>query len=358
MDPSQYEPLLEVWRGGIVESLHQGAIAVVDPHNELIGWVGDPELVTYLRSTAKPFQALPFVELGGVQAFHLTERELAILCASHDGTDEHVAVLEGVQKKIGVSENDLQCGVHLPYSKPTQKQLARQGLDPTPNRHNCSGKHTGMLALARLLGAPRETYLENDHPVQKLILKTFGEMVDVPVGQIVLGIDGCSAPVFAVPLRNAALGLARLADPSGLEEARHKAIHAIIHAMQANPDMVSGPGGFDTIFMTVMHGKAFSKGGAEGFLGLGLLPGLLPNAGQALGIAIKVADGDISGNFRPGANTSEGRVRSITAIETLRQLGALSPEEEQGLAAFAARPQFNWRKIEVGKYRLVFKLHA
>jgi L-asparaginase II len=358
MELSPYEPLLEVWRGGIVESLHQGAIAAVDPHNGLIGRVGNPELVTYLRSTTKPFQALPFVELGGVQAFHLTERELAILCASHDGTDEHVAVLEGIQKKVGISESDLQCGVHLPYSKPTQKQLARQGLDPTPNRHNCSGKHTAMLALAKLLGAPKETYLENENPVQKLILKTFSEMVDVPIEKIVIGIDGCSAPVFAIPLRNAALGLARLADPSGLAEARRKAIRAIIQAMQANPDMVSGPGGFDTVFMTVMHGTAFSKGGAEGFLGLGLLPGSLPNAGQALGIAIKVADGDISGNFRPGANTNEGRVRSIAAIETLRQLGALSPEEEHGLESFAARPQYNWRKIEVGEYRPVFKLHA
>ncbi len=246
--------------------------------------------------------------------------------------------------------------MHLPYSKPTQKELARKGLEPTPNRHNCSGKHTGMLALAKLLDAPTETYLENDNPVQKLILKTFSEMVDVPVEKILLGTDGCSAPVFAIPLRSAALGLARLADPSGLAEPRRKAIHAIIHAMQTHPDMISGPGGFDTVFMTVMQDKAFCKGGAEGFLGLGLLPGALPRGEQALGIAIKVADGDISGNFRVGALTNEGRVRSITAIETLRQLGALSSFELEGLAAFAARPQVNWRRLQVGEYRPVFQL--
>jgi L-asparaginase II len=357
MTSSPYENLLEVWRGGIVESLHQGAIAVVDPQGGLVRCVGDPNLVTFLRSTAKPFQTLPFVEMGGVEAFKLSERELAILCASHDGTDEHVAVLQGIQKKIGVTENDLQCGVHLPYSKPTQKELARKGFDPTPNRHNCSGKHTGMLALAKLLGAPKETYLENENPVQKLILKSFSEMVDVPIEKIILGTDGCSAPVFAVPLRSAALGLARFADPAGLAEPRQKACRTIIHAMQCNPDMISGPGGFDTVFMTVMQGKAFSKGGAEGFLGLGLLPGKIPQGGQSLGITIKVADGDISGNFRLGANTNEGRTRSIIAIETLRQLGALSEFEEEGLASFAARPQYNWRKLQVGEYRPVFRLH-
>jgi L-asparaginase II len=349
-------PVLNVWRGPVLECVHFGAITVVDPNGKLRYHYGDPQLVTYLRSTAKPFQALPFVEAGGVEKFNLTEKELAILCASHDGTDEHVATLQGIQKKVGILESELQCGTHPPFSKPTQKQLALAGEEPTQNRHNCSGKHTGMLSFATLLGADKKTYLEVNHPVQHAILKTFSEMVDVPLDEIPLGIDGCSAPVFAAPLLNSALGFARLADPRNLSEKRGEACRKITRAMMAHPEMIAGPGDFDTTLMQVGAGKIFAKSGAEGFLGIGLLPGATGAGSQALGIAIKIMDGDIGSTFRPEAKTNEGRARPIVALEVLRQLGALDADQLKEMASFDARPQHNWRHLEVGRFEPAFTL--
>ncbi len=356
MSQSSFQPILEVWRGPIVESIHQGAIAVVSEEGQLKFSLGDPGLVMYLRSSAKPFQVLPFVELGGVEKFDLTEQELAILCASHDGTDDHVAVLQSIQRKMGISESDLQCGIHLPYSKPTQKALVLRQEEPTPNRHNCSGKHTGMLGLAKILGAPKETYLDPSSPVQQHILQSFSEMVDVDLNDIVLGIDGCSAPVFAVPLKNAALGFARLADPRHLPSTRQLACHKITRAIMHYPVMVSGPGDFDATFMESAHGNMFCKSGAEGYLGIGVLPGTIEKDSPAFGITIKISEGDISGKFRMNANTEEGRTRPITALETLRQIGFNNSEFFQKMSGFDARPQYNWRKLEVGRYQPVFTL--
>jgi L-asparaginase II len=156
MSISPYLPIFELTRGDLVESIHYGAVAVVDSHGALLASYGDPETVTYLRSSAKPLQALAFIEAGGADKFDLSLREIAIMCASHSGTNEHVAVLAGIQKKIGVSQDDLLCGVHPPSDKSTAETLFLQGEQPTPNRHNCSGKHTGMLAYARFLDLPIE----------------------------------------------------------------------------------------------------------------------------------------------------------------------------------------------------------
>jgi L-asparaginase II len=349
-------PLVGTWRANTLECIQTGAIAVVDTDGNMHCSVGDPGLVTYLRSSAKPFQVLPFVEAGGVEHFELTQQELAILCASHDGTDRHVAVLQSIQKKIDVLESNLLCGVHPPYSKSTQREMILRGEEPTANRHNCSGKHSGMLAMAVMQGWSLEDYLDPGHPLQKIILKTFSEMTDVPWEEIALGTDGCSAPVFAIPLLNTAVGFARLADPSGLSLARAAACRKITAAMTAYPEMVAGPGGFDTCLMQTGAGKIVAKSGAEGFLALGLLPGACGKGSRALGIAIKIMDGDTGGSFRPGADTIEGRARPIVALEVLRQLGAVNPGQLQNMAAFYSRPQTNWRGIEVGRFDPLFEL--
>ena len=138
-------------RGDIVESVHFGAIAAVDSTGKLVAWYGDPDLLTFTRSSAKPLQALPFLESGGMSYFDLTLQEVALLCASHSGTDEHMAVIQSIQAKTGVRESDLMCGVHTVYDRKTAEAMRERGETPTPNRHNCSGKHTGMLAFARLL---------------------------------------------------------------------------------------------------------------------------------------------------------------------------------------------------------------
>lgn len=343
MNNSNYQPMIEVTRGPIVECIHYGAFVVVDGTGKVLFSYGDPETTTYLRSTAKPFQALPFIEQGGAQAFGLTDREVALMCASHSGTDEHVKVLQGIQAKTGVSESDLHCGTHLPYHEPTAHELIRRSEEPTPNRHNCSGKHTGMLAFALMKHWTKEDYLELSHPIQRSILTAFAEMCGLEEQQVVIGIDGCSAPNFAVPLRSAALSYARLADPAQLPDRRAEAVQRIWGAMTANADMVGGPGRFDTRLMNITGGKLLTKAGAEGYQGVALAPGALGAGSPALGIALKIADGD-------GAS----RAKVTAVVEVLRQLGALNQSQFDQLAEFDARPMHNFRGIHVGDIRPAF----
>ncbi|RMF42713.1 MAG: asparaginase [Anaerolineae bacterium] len=341
-----YVPLFALTRGQTVESIHFGAIAVCDAQGNLWWQAGNPDTVTFLRSTAKPFQALPFIEAGGAEHFGLTLKEVALLCASHSGTDEHAAVAASIQRKAGVTEGDLMCGTHPPYHEETAQRLAKSGAPVTPNRHNCSGKHSGMLAFARLQQAPTADYINPQHPVQQAILRTFAEMCSLPPDAVASGTDGCSAPNFAVPLRNAALAYARLCDPSALPQSRATACRKITAAMCAHPEMVGGPGRFDTALMQIGKGKIISKAGAEGYQGIGLMPGALGPDSPALGIAFKISDGD-----------ARKKARSAVAVEILRQLGALDAAQLEALHDFGPRfPIYNWRKLQVGEGYPIFAM--
>ena len=220
----RFQPLFEVTRGNIVESIHFGAIAIADSQGRLLYSYGDPQWVAFLRSSAKPFQALPFVERGGVEHFGFTARELALSCSSHETARMHLDAVSALQKKIGIQESDLQCGPHLPGDPEMLKYVIIHNITPTANFNNCSGKHTAMLAHAKIRGLPLETYLERGHPVQQDILTIFAEMCGMEREQVELGTDGCSAPNFAVPLLNAALGFARLCDPVSLPEAARRCL--------------------------------------------------------------------------------------------------------------------------------------
>ncbi|HKJ37431.1 MAG TPA: asparaginase, partial [Anaerolineales bacterium] len=184
------QPLFETTRGDMVESVHYGSIAIVDSNGKLIASQGDPQKVAFLRSSAKPFQALPFVERGGVEHFNFTPRELSVSCASHEGSDMHVQTVQEMQKKIGIEENLLQCGAHLPGDADAFKSLIINDRSPEVNRNNCSGKHTAMLACAGMRGLPLENYLDIDHPIQQDILASFAEMCLIPSEEIQLGTDG------------------------------------------------------------------------------------------------------------------------------------------------------------------------
>ena len=333
-----------------MESIHYGSIAVVTSNDNLVAWYGNPQTITFLRSTAKPFQILPLIENGGREKFGLTPKEIALICASHSGTDEHKAVVESIQAKTGVLESDLLCGIHQPLHRVTADEMALRGEKPTPNRHNCSGKHTGMVAYARLGGhsyQPGENaYINFSHPIQVEILSVFAQMSGLKSSDVHVGVDGCSAPNFAVPLRNTALGYARLCDPTGLTERRRAACQTITQAMMANPFMVGGPGSFDTALMEVTQGRIISKGGAEGFQGMGVMPGAISPASPAMGIAFKISDGDY-----------RNQARSAIALEILRQLNLLSESELSLLKGFG--PSFtltNFRKIEIGQGLTSFRL--
>ncbi|MCX8061864.1 MAG: asparaginase [Anaerolineales bacterium] len=357
MTHSSYQPIYEYRRGDfyraldneVTESVHFGAVAVVDAHGNLIASYGDPNTVTYLRSTAKPFQALPLIESTAAAQYNLSDEEIAIICSSHSGCDEHVAVVQRLQAKCGVQEGDLLCGIHYPLHEETARALRQRGDPSTPNRHNCSGKHTGMIAFARFQNLPHEDYINPQHPIQQTILATFAEMCQLATYQVQVGTDGCSAPNFAVSLYHAALAYARLCDPIGGEVAGQRRVAAcqrIAQAMMAFPHLVGGPGRFDTHLMQVGKGKILSKMGAEGYQGIGLMSGSLSQDSPGIGIAMKIADGD-----------SRSKVSAAVSLEVLRQLGALNQEALDALSDFGPTlPLRNFRQLSVGTARPIFTL--
>lgn len=346
MNAAAYSPVYEISRGGHPESLHHGAMAAVDASGALLASYGDVNASPFLRSSAKPFQALPFVEAGGVEHYGLTARELALVCASHSGTPEHLDVLAGILEKAGLDAAAMQCGVHPPLDAASAEALSQSGGAPDPRHNNCSGKHSGMLAFAKLRGWPLDDYLDPKHPLQQVILQAVAEMCDVAVEQIALGTDGCSAPNFALPLRHAALGLARLVDPSGLPPGRAKACDQIFRAMTGHPDMVAGTGRFDTRLMQVTGGRILSKGGAEGYQAFAVRGGASGAGSGGMGVAIKIADGDARGWARPAV-----------ALEALRQLDVLSVDALAQLSEFGpGRSVRNVRDLEVGQGRPIFEL--
>lgn len=337
---SGYAPLVELTRGGIVECVHFGAFAVVDAFGKLLCSAGDPELVTFPRSSMKPFQVLPFVEDGGLARFDLTDEELAIMCASHSGTDAHVAVLRSIHQKVGLQESDLQCGVHYPSDRATSDAMRMRGELPTPYRHNCSGKHSGMLAAARMWGLPTNNYLDLEHPVQQRIRERMAEMSGMSADALIPGIDGCSAPVYALPLRAFAFAAARLCDPFGFAMERQTACRKITDAMRAYPVMVAGPGKLDTVLMQVLGDKLISKGGAEGYQMIGLLPDTAKGT-PGIGIAMKFSDGD-----------PDRRATYCLVTAVLRAFGYSEQLENEACQQFADGVVRNWRGLTAGEKRL------
>lgn len=338
-------PLIALTRGELVESIHYGAFVVVDRQGRVVASMGNQETLTYPRSSMKPLQALPFIERNGDQYFDLNPREVAIICASHSGTDTHVEVLKTMHQKIGIGLNDLMCGIHWPSDKKTSEVMRKRGEEPNSYRHNCSGKHTGMLAHAKMRSLPLENYLSMDHPVQQTILKTIAEMCGIESEHIPIGVDGCSAPVFAIPLRSFAMGITRLCDPEDLDDRRAAACKRITHAMSSFPDMVAGPGRFDTVLMNLMQGKVVAKAGAEGYQCIGVLPNAFGEDSPALGIAIKLSDGDLT-----------RRAINCVSVSILNALGLFGEGEFEKLVPFGPKPLKNWREIVVGEMKTSFSL--
>lgn len=347
------QPLLELIRGSIVESRHLGSIAIVDSNGTLLHSYGDPYTVAFLRSSAKPFQCLPFVEQGGVEFFGFTESELAISCASHETSQLHLDIVHSLQLKIGLDENQLLCGPHLPSDAKKLKEVIQQNIKPTPNFNNCSGKHTMMLAFAKMRGLSLDDYLDMKHPIQVDILNTISEMCMIDKNKIELGVDGCSAINFAMPLYNAALGMARFCDVNELTTSRAVACNKIISAMLAHPEMISNYGEFDCELMKASNNKVITKRGAEGFQIIGIMPNVINKHG--VGIAFKVEDGDSSGindNL-----VSSSRVRPAVTLEILRQLNVLDDSELKSLSNFGPQKVLkNYAGLITGASKPIFEL--
>jgi L-asparaginase II len=329
--------LANVYRGSLVESFHHGAIAVVDASGRLVASLGDPQLTTYARSTAKLIQAIPVLESGAAEAFDLTDDEVALICASHNAEIEHINKVSDILNKAGVDEKLLQCGPHYPYNAETTEKMRERGEKPRSIHNNCSGKHSGMLMLAKHLSLPFENYTEIENPIQQKNLQTFAEMADFPADQIHIGIDGCSVPVFGLPIYNLALAFARLGKPpESFSEARKKACERIIASIRKYPFYLAGSDKFDTELIKLTNGRFIAKAGAEAIYAV-----TVPEKG--LGIAVKVADGN-------------NRAIFPAVVETLKQLDLLSPTEEKDLRAFHIPVVKNWKGQEVGRIEPAFRL--
>ncbi len=276
-----------------------------------------------------------------MEAFGLSEEELAIICASHAGTDEHVRVLKSIHQKVGLQLSDLQCGVHWPIDKETAFQMRLRGEEPDSYRHNCSGKHSGMLTQAKLLDQSLDDYLAPVHLVQQNIRRAVASMCGIHRDDMIFGVDGCSAPVYAMPLNSFAWAIARLVDPIYLDEGRQIACQRITNAMLAYPEMVAGPGQLDSVLMQVMNGKVIAKGGAEGYQLIGIMPGAIAENSKGVGIAFKIADGDPS-----------RRATQRVIVEMLKVLGFEAEMASEAYASFNQPTLRNFRGIEIGKIQL------
>ena len=330
----RHAPVAVATRGGVVESIHFGSVAVVDRDGRVVYAAGDPECLTFTRSALKPLQAVPFVAAGGIERFRYTPQQVALLCASHSGEPRHVDAVAGMLAQAGNRAEELQCG-----TQPPGYFDARGEVPPpppySPLAHNCSGKHSGMLAWCVLCGRPKETYLAFEHPLQQAIRASVAHFTGVAVEDLVAGIDGCSAPNYAVPLAALARAFMRLATVDS-DSKYGNAPRVLSTAMTAHPEMVSGEHRNDLALMQAGRGDWVTKIGAEGVQAIGV-------RSRGLGIAIKVADG-------------AKRALHPATIATLDQLGLLDEGRRSELAAWRQPALRNYRGCVTGEMRPVVVL--
>jgi L-asparaginase II len=276
--------LVDVNRAGLLESFHRGAVCVVDTEGKIVFSLGDPMQLCYPRSAMKFVQALPLIELGGIEKFGLTEKELAVMCGSHNGEFEHLETVRSILSKIGLDDSYLGCGAQYPTHKKDANELVRTEKKPGAIHNNCSGKHAGMLALCVLLGYDVKDYLNPKHPIQTLILDYVEEMYAYPKSKMICALDGCTAPIYSIPVYNQALCFKNLAEPKNFSENRKKACEILIAAISKFPFMVAGSKRYCTDLMEVCAPKIIGKTGAEGIFCMSFTE-------QKLGVCIKIDDG-------------------------------------------------------------------
>ncbi len=276
--------LVEVTRGGWVESRHRGAIAVVDATGGRRAAVGDVEQSVFPRSAVKALQALPLVESGAADHYGFADVELALACSSHNGEPRHAATAARMLAAAGRGEADLQCGVSWPASRDAAFALARAGARPSALHDNCSGKHAGFICVSCHRGIDPAGYVRPDHPVQREVTATLAALTDTSLNDDVRAVDGCSIPAYAIPLHRLALAFARFATGEMMPPARAAAARRLCEACWAEPHMVAGNGRFSTHVLAAFPGHVFVKGGAEG-----VYCAFFRQAG--LGVAIKCDDG-------------------------------------------------------------------
>ncbi|MBB6734585.1 asparaginase [Cohnella zeiphila] len=330
-----FTKLVEEFRGGVLENVHYGAVCVVDEQGRVLYRAGDPEHLTFLRSAAKPFQAIPAMKRRIDQVYGLTGPETAMFAASHRGEAYHIEALESMFRKMGLSEDDLHCCASYPLNEDAKAERIRNREPKRRLFHNCSGKHAGLMGLSKHMGWDVKTYYEPEHPVQQEIVEALARLSEVPKESIASGIDGCGLPIFALPLRNIALSYLKLACPDRIEDAdTREAAAEIAKRMNDHPDMIA-----DRQFVCsalLKDDNLAAKGGAKGVYGIGLRK-------ERIGIALKVSDG--SELVWPCIIASILELLGYGNRETIDRLYALVPNEirnDGGTPVGERRAVFQW----------------
>jgi L-asparaginase II len=324
--------LVEVRRGGLIESRHRGAVVVVDADAATVLAVGDVAKPIFPRSAVKPLQALPLVESGASELYALGDEELALACASHSGEPAHVEVVTRMLSKAGLDASALACGTHWPSSQTSAFALARAGASPSALHNNCSGKHAGFLCVARAMGVDHAGYWQPDHAVQRSVRAVLEDLTGAALSNDCRAVDGCSVPTWAIPLANLARAFARFGSGHGLERERARAAAQLRTACARKPWHVAGTGRFCSEIMGLLGPRVLVKTGAEGVF-CAALPQL------ALGIAIKCDDG--------AGRAAEAIIAALVARFVLVD------DAERAILASSAGPTLrNWNGIEVGSLQV------
>lgn len=325
--------LAELVRNNWVENRHRGAFVVMNSAGEVVASAGDVERAIFPRSAVKSMQALALFKSGAVEKFNLSDPQIAICCASHHGEAEHVVAARSVLETIDCSEDDLECGAHAPSNKKARNELFASGKKPQAIHNNCSGKHSGMLAIAKALGVPTKGYSEQDHPVQKLVRSALEELLGASLTTDKCGTDGCSLPTWAAPLNSFASAFSGMATGKGHDEGTARAMVRVFDATTSNPFLIGGSGVFDTDVMGAFEGRLMCKIGAEG-----VFCGAVRDLG--LGFALKCDDGNML----------------ASEMMVAKMLLDISQPNETQRAFLTSRMQktlTNWRKLEVATMRAV-----
>jgi L-asparaginase II len=320
--------LVERYRDKVLESFHRGVICLVDRDNRIVFSVGDVEQLCFPRSALKLTQIIPLLESGACEKYNFTVEEIAIMCGSHNGEKEHLRVVNSILHKIGMSKDQLKCGAQYPTLNEDRNTLIKSDIAPEQIHNNCSGKHAGFLALCKFLDLDPETYFRPEHPIQQMIKKVTAELHEYPEDKMTTAMDGCSAPIFSIPVYNQAIAYKNLTDPSQFSPSRQKAIHKVVEAVTSYPYMIAGKDRYCTELMQICGKRVFGKTGADGIFSIGFIE-------EKFGCCIKIDDGLMGPQY--------GVAQSL-----MEKTGIFSQEQLKSLHHYAEEPIRNWNKFDTG----------
>ena len=321
--------LVEITRGGMIESIHRGTAIICNAKGEIVKSWGDIDRAIYPRSAIKPLQTIPVLESGAADAYKMDGAEIALCCASHSGELIHTERVMAWLKRMELDHNSLECGPQLPVDHATAKTMLQNRIAPNAIHNNCSGKHSGMLATALHEKQQLSGYTSADHPIQIRLMKMIGELGEVDLSRTARGIDGCGIPVFGIPIKAVALAMAKLADSYSLSESRRAAIERIVESCSQNPLMISGTNKINSLIQAEASDKAIVKGGAEG-----VYTAAVKSLG--IGVCIKIDDG-------------AARAASNAMISILESLGVLDASSVQSIKESGFKDVQNWSGNLVGR---------